>query len=145
MSDFASVIRERGKYVGPPAGPSMQPLLRMHRDAAVLVAVTRPLKKYDVILYRRKNGRYVLHRIISVRKDGYVLCGDAQWRKERGVTDDKVIGVMEGYFRDETYHSCRELPYRLYSMLRCAARPFRSLVSHLSLYCKVLCRKLRKQ
>ena len=145
MSDFASVIRERGKYVGPPAGPSMQPLLRAHRDAAVLVALTRPLKKYDVILYRRHNGRYVLHRIIGVREDGFVLCGDAQWRKEYGVTNEMVVGVMEGFFRDETYHSCNEIFYRIYSVLRCAARPIRSLGFHLSLYWKALWRKLRKQ
>lgn len=145
MTDFSAVIRERGKYVGPPAGPSMQPLLRMHRDAAVLVSPKFPLKKYDVILYRRQGGQYVLHRIIGVRKDGYVLCGDAQWRKEYPVTDSMVVGVMQGYFRGEKYHSCNEFPYRLYSVLRCAFRPLRAALFFIRNSLKVLGRKLRKR
>lgn len=144
MSDFASVIRERGKYVGPPAGPSMQPLLRVYRDAAVLVAPVFPLKKYDVILYRRANGRYVLHRIIGVREGGYVLCGDALWRKEYPVTDDMVVGVMEGFFRDEKYHSCDSFSYRLYSVLCCAARPLRQFIFRVTDLFKSLMRKLRR-
>ncbi len=145
MTDFESVIRSRGKFVGPPSGPSMQPLLRMHRDAAVLVAPVFPLRKYDVILYRRANGQYVLHRIIAVKKDGYVLCGDAQWRKEYPVTDDMVIGVMQGYFKDETYRSCTSFGYRVYSVFRCACRPFRALCFYLKSYAKALIQKLRKK
>lgn len=145
MTDFESVIRERGKYVGPLAGPSMQPLLRMHRDAAVLVAPVFPLRKYDVILYRRKNGRYVLHRIIAVKKDGYVLCGDAQWRKEYPITDDMVIGVMQGYFKDEVYHPCTSFSYRAYSVLRCAARPIRALCFYVKSYAKAAVQKMRNK
>ncbi len=144
MTDFAAVIRERGKYVGPPAGPSMQPLLRMHRDSAVLVQPAFPLKKYDVILYRRANGQYVLHRIIACKKDGYVLCGDAQWRKEYPVTDEMVVGMMEGFFRDETYHSCHSFGYRLYSVIRCAARPLRAVAFYVKCYAKALIAKLRR-
>ncbi len=144
MSDFQSVIREQGKYVGPPAGPSMQPLLRVHRDAAVLVAPVFPLKKYDVILYRRENGKYVLHRIIGIKDSAYVLCGDRQWRKEHGIRPEQVIGVMEGFFRDEKYISCTAFSYRLYSRIWCALRPLRSLVFHIKLYVNVLVRKLRK-
>lgn len=145
MSDFASVIRERGKYVGPPAGPSMQPLLRMHRDAAVLVAPTFPLKKYDVILYRRRNGQYVLHRIIGVKQGAYVLCGDAQWRRESGITDEMVIGVMQGFFRGDRYIPSTNLIYRIYSVVWCALRPLRSFSFHVKDFWKVFVRKLRKQ
>lgn len=143
MSDFAAVISQRGKYVGPPAGPSMQPLLRMHRDAAVLVAPKFPLKKYDVILYRRANGQYVLHRIIGVKKQGYVLCGDALWRKEFPILDDMVIGVMEGYFKDEVYHSCNELSYRIYSVFRTCCRPLRELAARINSFGMALKNKLR--
>lgn len=145
MTDYAAVIRERGKFVGPPAGPSMQPLLRMHRDAAVLVAPTFPLKKYDVILYRRASGQYVLHRIISVKKDGYVLCGDALWRKEYPVTDDMVVGVMQGYFRDEKYCSVNSASYFLYVRLCCACRPLRACLFFIKSSVKTLALKLGKK
>ena len=141
MTDFAGVIAKYGKYVGAPDGRSMQPMLRSRRDAVVLVAPQFPLKKYDVILYRRSNGQYVLHRIISVRH-GYVICGDRLWRKEYGITDENVIGVATGFFRDKKYVSCDNFRYRVYCRVWCALRPFRSLKFHVKLYAKALMRKL---
>ncbi len=141
MTDFAGVIAKYGKYVGAPDGRSMQPMLRSRRDAVVLVAPHFPLKKYDVILYRRASGQYVLHRVISV-KNGYVICGDRLWRKEYGIRDENVIGVAEGFFRDKKYVPCTNRGYQLYCRVWCALRPMRSLVFHLKVYGKALLRKL---
>ena len=52
-------------------------------------------------MYQRKDGTYVLHRIIKVKKDSYVLCGDNQGVLEYGVTDDMIIGVMTAFYREE--------------------------------------------
>ncbi|MDO5436494.1 MAG: hypothetical protein Q4G19_09010 [Clostridia bacterium] len=38
--------------------------LRGGRDGILLTAVSGPLKKNDVVLYRRANGQFILHRII---------------------------------------------------------------------------------
>jgi hypothetical protein len=51
-----------------------------------LVKPEIPPKKYDVIFYRRENGQYVLHRIIKIKKDGYVCRGDNQTAKEYPVS-----------------------------------------------------------
>ena len=69
LDDLMPVIRERleaGETVEfMPRGVSMLPLLRQGRDAVVLSPLPERLRKYDVVLYRRRNGQYVLHRIVE--------------------------------------------------------------------------------
>lgn len=102
--DLEPVIREtleRGATVTLlPRGTSMLPLIRQGMDEVVLKSVDTPLKKYDIPFYKRKNGQFVLHRIIDVKKDGYVLCGDNQLDYEYNVTDDMIIGVVCAIKRD---------------------------------------------
>lgn len=64
------------------SGSSMTPFLVHSRDTAYLSKVTRPLKKDDMILYRRDNGAYILHRIYRVTPDDYWLV-TAVRRKEK--------------------------------------------------------------
>ena len=78
-------------------GNSMQPMLSDGVDAVTLVKPASPPKKYDVIFYRRENGQFVLHRIIKIKKDGYVCRGDNQIIKEYPVTQDRVLGVLKEY------------------------------------------------
>ena len=59
-------------------GTSMTPYLRNGKDS-VLLCPAKNLKKGDIILYRRPSGRYVLHRIIRIREDYFLCCGDNQW------------------------------------------------------------------
>ena len=83
-------------------GDSMLPLLKKGRDVAVIVAVKpgQRLRKYDVPLYKRNNGQYVLHRIIKVCKESYVTCGDNRYFAEKGVKDENIIGVLECVIRN---------------------------------------------
>lgn len=103
-SDLEPVIREtldNGSTVTLlPRGTSMLPLIRQGLDEVVLKSVDGPLKKYDIPFYKRKNGQFVLHRIVDVKKDGYVLCGDNQLDYEYNITDDMIIGVVCTIKRD---------------------------------------------
>lgn len=66
----------------PVAGGSMIPFL-FHGDTVFLSVPDSPLKRGDVILYQRLNGRYILHRIKKVRRDGsLIMVGDAQRQLE---------------------------------------------------------------
>ena len=60
-------------------GNSMMPLFKHKRDQVCLIK-ERNLKKYDMILYRRLNGQYVLHRIVGKNSDGFILRGIINWR-----------------------------------------------------------------
>lgn len=58
-------------------GVSMLPMLKQGRDLFILKKKTdQRCKKYDVVLYYRKPGQYVLHRIVEVHEKEYVVLGD---------------------------------------------------------------------
>lgn len=95
-------------------GNSMYPMLAHRRDSVTLVPVTAPLRRGDLILYRRENGQYILHRIITKPKEGSFLCsGDNQWVREP-VTQGQVMALVEGFVRKGRACTGEELFYRLY-------------------------------
>ena len=98
--EIEKIIEENGFYVTAPKGTSMLPLIYQGHDTVIIKPKGRRLDKYDVALYKRKNGEYVLHRVIYVKKDSYVFCGDNQTVLEYGVTDDMILGVMTELIHD---------------------------------------------
>lgn len=111
------VLQRTGKYVATPVGTSMYPMLRSRTDTALIVPVTRALKRGDVILYRRPSGQLVLHRICRTTPNGYVLGGDNLPHREHGVQPSWVIGVMEGLYRGERYIPVTSFGYRMYRQM----------------------------
>lgn len=127
--DFEEYIAKNGQLVYTNVGTSMLPLLREKRDLVIIGAKPAGrLKRYDVPLYRRENGQYVLHRILKVRKEDYVLCGDNRWQRESGVTDGQIIGVLKAVVRDGHTISINENKYILYVHLICDLYPIRVAV-----------------
>ena len=84
-----------------PKGVSMLPLIRQGIDSVKISPVNDVLKKYDVPLYRRADGQFVLHRIVDVQNNTYTMCGDNQCVLEKGVTHDMIIGVMTEIIKPE--------------------------------------------
>ena len=78
----------------------MLPLLRQKRDLFTITKKQGRCRKYDVALYKRADGAYVLHRIVKVLPDGYVFLGDNCLNKEYGITDQDILGVMTSFVRD---------------------------------------------
>ena len=75
----------------------------------------RRLKKMDVPLYKRKSGQYVLHRIVKVNSNDYVIRGDNTYYNETGIRDDQILGVLSGVIRDGKEISVNSFSYKLYS------------------------------
>ncbi len=118
-SSFKEQLEERGKIIYTNVGTSMMPLLRQHRDVMIIERPNGRLKKYDCPLYIRPDGKHILHRILKVRKDDYVICGDHCTKKEYGITDSDIIGVMTGIIRDGKELDFKSLSYKLYYHLWC--------------------------
>lgn len=76
------------------SGNSMSPFLVHGRDTVYLSKARRPLKRGDMILYRRDSGDYVLHRICKVCDGSYCLVGDAQSVIESGIRPDQVLALV---------------------------------------------------
>ena len=96
-----------------PMGVSMLPMLRQGRDSVVLSPAPKQLKKYDLPLYRRDNGKFVLHRIVKV-DDTYTCIGDNQFQLEYGVRQDQVIAVVSAFCRGTREISVESFGYKLY-------------------------------
>ena len=125
ISTYKDAISKNGFFIATPVGISMLPLIREGRDTVKLVAPNGRVNKYDVILFKRLDGKNVLHRVLKVRKKSYDLCGDNQVVIEHGVTDDMIIGVMEGFYRDEEYVSIQDPNYIKYVKKRVRSRKWR--------------------
>ena len=95
------------------------PLIRQGKDLLIIEKVNGRLKKYDVPLYKRDSGQYVLHRILKVRKNDYVICGDNRWGREYGIQDRHIIGVLTGIIRDGKEISVNDKKYKIYVHLWC--------------------------
>lgn len=84
-----------------PYGSSMLPLIRQGKDEVVLERYEKKAKRYDILFYRRKNGQFVLHRVVKFDKNGgYIIRGDHQFEYEKGITDEDVIAIVKEIRRD---------------------------------------------
>ena len=117
LDDLMPLIREQinsGSSVRiHPRGVSMLPMIREGIDSVVLSKLPERLKRYDVVLYQRSNGQYVLHRLIKVGKT-YTFIGDNQFEKEEGIDCQQLIARVSSFYRGDKKISVDALPYKLY-------------------------------
>lgn len=132
MAEFASIkeiLETTGKYTGLTMGASMEPLIHQQRDNIIVVKNQGRLKKYDIPVYITLSGKYVMHRIVKVCSDHYVIVGDNLTQREY-VTDDMICGVMVGFYKNGKHYVDLEksVPYKIYSRLWVALLPVRPVL-----------------
>ena len=109
-------LKDLGFVVVSISGTSMWPLLKEGKSQVQLVSGrTKQLKKGDIVLYRRKDGTLVLHRIEKiVKKNTYLVCGDHQWKLEEQIGEDQILAAAQGFFINGRYIDEKTWWYRLY-------------------------------
>ena len=116
-SDIRSELEHTGKFVGRTSGWSMYPLLRNHRDVIVIEQITREVKKFDVALYKFKDSKYILHRIIGKKDGKFRIRGDNCYTEEY-VEEQKILGILTGIFREGKFIEVKKSKgYWLYTRL----------------------------
>ena len=120
-----TLAQGRSVAIGP-KGTSMMPLIRQGIDFVELSPVNGKLKKYDIPLYQRKNGQYVLHRIVKVGET-YTCIGDNQFELEKGVRQEQLIAVVTAVLRGEKQIPVTAFSYRFYCRFWHFTRPVRRL------------------
>ncbi len=118
-----------GTYTSLTKGVSMWPLLYNQRDTIIVVKNTDRLKKYDIALFERKNGQLVMHRVTEVHDGYYYIVGDNCISGEK-VSDDMVLGVLEGFWRKgKRYVDCKNgKAQKLYARIWVFFAPLRPLL-----------------
>lgn len=129
MNDFnvEKALASQGFIIAPVKGDSMLPMLDENKDSVKIVPAKGVLKKYDLPLYRRPDGQLVLHRIIEVKKNHYIICGDNRKNLEK-VPFRWIIGVTEGFFKDGSYVPATDPDYIRYVEEHCAAFDSRVII-----------------
>ena len=123
---YEEFLEKNGTMTYSNVGVSMMPLLKQGRDLfTVRKKGKERCKKYDVVLYRRPPSSYVLHRIIRVRDNDYVILGDNCVNREYGIKDSDIIGVMTEFVHNGRKHTVNEMGYRIYSHILVGFAPVR--------------------
>lgn len=124
MPLFREQLDAGGKITFAPRGTSMLPMLRQGTDTVTLSPLPEKLKKYDLPLYRRQDGKYVLHRIVKTGKT-YTCIGDNQFVYEAGVERAQMIAVVSSFCRGNREYSVTDWRYRCYCGIWHSSRPLR--------------------
>ena len=131
LDEIYPIIKEKIENGGtvqlPITGTSMLPLLVWGRDTVELTKCENP-QKYDIIFYRRDDGHFVLHRIVSKNESGFILCGDNQVQKEYGINESHIIAVVKSITRKGKTFSVDRFSYKLYVKLWTLILPFRNII-----------------
>lgn len=117
------VIEKGGEFHLFPRGTSMEPLLHAGDDSVMLGAVGE-IKNGDVLFYRRKNGQFVLHRMVGKHKNTLTMRGDNQNALEYGILPKQVFAKMVGFYKGDVYHSLDEKEYLEYTKKQLTRTPF---------------------
>lgn len=84
--EYLELLKEGAELPITVSGSSMSPFLVGGRDSVRLRAIDRALRRGDIVLYRRAEGRYVLHRLYRIEQGKMWFVGDAQ---------DQIEGPLE--------------------------------------------------
>lgn len=110
-------------------GRSMFPTLQEERDFVCLRRCTpADFRRGIILLYRRKDGTIVLHRVRKVLPNGMLLMnGDAQaWCEQ--IEQKQVVAVAGEMIRKGKRMDCRSVKLCLWDMWWYSTRPFRPLI-----------------
>jgi len=102
-------------------------MLHHRRDMVRIIKKPVP-EKFDIPLYIRNDGKYILHRIVAVKKDGYIVSGDNQCIREYPVMLSQILGVVVGFWRNGKYIDCNNCLYKLYCRLWNFSYPIRYIL-----------------
>ncbi|MCQ2426094.1 MAG: S24/S26 family peptidase [Lachnospiraceae bacterium] len=114
MTKFENEIQKSGYLVFTNEGDSMMPLLREHRDIVVIRRPEDTPKKNDVVLFKRPDGSYALHRIVKCCGLGqYRIVGDNRTKAET-VFEEWIIGILTEIIKDGKHLTVESDEYRAY-------------------------------
>ncbi|MBQ5910417.1 MAG: S24/S26 family peptidase [Clostridia bacterium] len=116
---MTSFFAEGKKVMVTAVGNSMLPLIRNRKDSIVLTAYEgSQLNIGDMVFYKRKDGKYVLHRIVDVAQDGsFIILGDNQTVTEKGIKKDQIIALPTAIIRGKKTVSVTSGEYLRYKKI----------------------------
>ena len=114
-------------------GESMSPFLRHGRDQIRLAAVTAPPKRGDMVFFRRRNGQYIMHRVLRRMPDGnYAIIGDGQQQVEAPIAPEQIFAVVTQVCRKGTWIGPEAFWWRFFAGPWLTLLPLRPLLRRMA-------------
>lgn len=114
-------------------GESMSPFLRHGRDQIRLAAVTAPPKRGDMVFFRRRNGQYIMHRILRRMPAGnYAIIGDGQQQVEAPIAPEQIFAVVTQVCRKGTWIGPEAFWWRFFAGPWLTLLPLRPLLRRMA-------------
>jgi len=114
-------------------GDSMFPTLHNERDSVYIEPLKRKLKIGDIPLVMDGVEHCILHRVVRIDGDVFVLRGDALFRMEGPISSVGILGIATLYRRNK---KVRKLSRRI---------PFRVLMNRGRYFCMVQIRRIYRK
>lgn len=105
-------LKKEKYYISTTQGYSMWPMLKNRQDTIIVKPVSRRLHRFEVALFKRKK-QYVLHRVVEVLPDGYLIRGDNCLEKEY-VSEQQILGVLISFYRKDKKINMNGWKYRFF-------------------------------
>ena len=96
IPELARLLNEEKEVRFTPSGVSMRPFIEGDKDSVVLAPIGRPPRKGDILLAHvtgyASRRTYVLHRLIRIEGETYILQGDGNLTGEEQCGLKDIIG-----------------------------------------------------
>ncbi len=112
--DFESVLNKYGKLTYTNKGVSMLPMLRPEKDVFTIVKKTEERCRVNDVALFKKDGKYVLHRIVEVFDNHYTILGDNCVNCEKNIKDDDILGILVSFQRNGHTINIDDMEYKTY-------------------------------
>lgn len=131
FSDYTSLLETVDRDVVLPviiSGNSMAPFLKHGRDKVFLSRIIDTPKRGDIVLFRRRSGAYVLHRVYKIKNETITMLGDAQTALEPNIPLENAVAIVNCVIRNEKKLTDSALTWKFYEKVWLTLRPFRPLI-----------------
>ena len=143
FADYSELLATPGVEALPVtiSGNSMAPFLKHGRDTVFLSRIERPIRRGDMILYRRPSGAYILHRVHKVKDGTLTMIGDAQISLEPNVPIESAGATVTAVTRKGKRLTKKSAVWLFYEKVWLALTPLRPFIFKLNAFLKRSARK----
>lgn len=123
------LLNEQQKASFTVTGMSMWPFLCHGRDRVILASCApENLKVGDILLFRTKQGNYLLHRVTALKANQFQTTGDGNFFRDGWFENECIIGRVDYFIRNGKHIDCHSLKYRILYHFWMVLFPFRRLL-----------------
>lgn len=113
-------------------GTSMYPFLRPDIDRVELRQVNfTDIKRGDIVLILRKDGAYVLHRVLCKTANEFFIIGDNQKWIEGPLEPGQLVATTASIWRQNKNIDCNNRIWRFFSAIWLGIIPLRGKINRL--------------